>query len=181
MAKTRKRGDLKKDNLDYFSMKDSKFSTFYLLHNIHKRLHNAPCRPIISNSGYYTEKTSSFPDHYLQLLPQAVKSYVKDTNLFLKRLILYPKLPKSIILCTMDVVGLYASIPHEEGLFALRKQLESRKDKYASPDTIIDLAELVLKSDIFTFMKKTVIKNGGLLLVQKLHLGIALHLWQKNR
>ena len=94
---------------------------------------------------------------------------------------MYPKLPKSIILCTMDVVGLYASIPHEEGLFALRKQLESRKDKYASPDTIIDLAELVLKSDIFTFMKKTVIKNGGLLLVQKLHLGIALHLWQKNR
>ena len=52
----------------------------------------------------------------------------------------------------MDVVGLYASIPHEEGLFALRKQL----DKYASTDTIIDLAELVLKSDIFTFMKKTV-------------------------
>ena len=84
MAKTRKRGDLKKDNLDYFSMKDSKFSTFYLLHNIDKRLHNAPCRPIISNSGYYTEKISSFPDHYLQLLP--LKSYVKDTNLFLKRL-----------------------------------------------------------------------------------------------
>ena len=74
---------------------------------------------------------------------------------------MYPKLPKSIILCTMDVVGLYASIPHEEGLFALRKQLESRKDKYASTDTIIDLAELVLKSDIFTFMKKTVEQKWG--------------------
>ena len=31
MAKTRKRGDLKKDNLDYFSMKDSKFSFMLLI------------------------------------------------------------------------------------------------------------------------------------------------------
>ena len=29
-------------------------------------------------------------------------------------------------LCTVDVVGLYPSIPHEGGLFALRKRLDNR-------------------------------------------------------
>ena len=49
----------------------------------------------------------------------------------------------------------YIQAPHEEDLSALRKRLETQKDKYVSTDTIIDLAELVLKSNIFTFGKKT--------------------------
>ena len=84
IAKIRKRGDLKRDNLDYFIMKDTKFARFYLLPKIHKRLHNGPGRPVISNSGYYTENISSFLNHHLQPLAQAVKSYIKDRNEFLK-------------------------------------------------------------------------------------------------
>ena len=106
IAKIRKRGDLKRDTLNYFIMKDPKFARFYLLPKIHKRLHNVPGRPVISNSGYYTKNISSFLDHHLQPLAQAVKSYIKDTNEFLKRLRSLPKLPDDIILCTMDVVGL---------------------------------------------------------------------------
>ena len=112
IAKIRKRGDLKRDTLDYFIMKDPKFARFNLLPKIHKRLHNVPGRPVISNSGYYTENISSFLDHHLQPLAQAVKSYIKDTNEFLKKLRSLPKLPDDIILCTMDVVGLYPNIPH---------------------------------------------------------------------
>ena len=161
-AKIRKRGDLKRDNLDYFIMKDTKFARFYLLPKIHKRLHNVPGRPVISNSGYYTENISSFLDHHLQPLAQAVKSYIKDTNEFLKKLRSLPKLPDGIILCTMDVVGLYPNIPHEEGLSALRKRrLETRKEKYVSTDTIIDLAKVVLKNSIFTFGKKTLNQKQG--------------------
>ena len=154
IAKTRKLGVLKRDTLDYF-IKESKFARFYLLPKIHKRLHNVPGRPVISNSGYYTENISSFLDHHLQPLAQAVKSYIKDTNEFLKKLRSLPKLPDGIILCKMDVVGLYPNIPHEEGLFALRKRLEIRKEKYVSTDTMIDLAKVVLKNNIFTFGKKT--------------------------
>ena len=33
-------------------MKDPKFARFYLQPKIHKRLHNVPGRPVISNSGY---------------------------------------------------------------------------------------------------------------------------------
>ena len=60
IAKIRKSGDLKRDTLDYFIMKDPKFARFYLLSKIQKRLHNVPGRPVISNSGYYTENISSF-------------------------------------------------------------------------------------------------------------------------
>ena len=114
-----------------------------LLPKIHKRLHNVPGRPIISNSGYYTQNISSFLDHHLEPLAEDVKSYNKNTNEFLKKHRSLPKLPDGIILCTMDVVGLYPNIPHEEGLSALRKQLETRNKKYVSIDTITDLAEVV--------------------------------------
>ena len=40
IAKIRKQGDLKRDNLHYFIMKDPKFTRFYLLPKIHKSLHN---------------------------------------------------------------------------------------------------------------------------------------------
>ena len=44
---------------------------------------------------------------------------------------------------------------------ALRKRLETRKEKYVSTDTIIDLAEVVLKNNIFTFGKKTLKQKRG--------------------
>ena len=37
-------------------------------------------------------------------------NHVKDTNDFLKNLHFLPKLPKGIILCTMDIVQLYPNI-----------------------------------------------------------------------
>ena len=46
---------MKRDNLDYFIMKDPKCARFYLLSEIYKMLHNVPGRPGIYNSGYYTE------------------------------------------------------------------------------------------------------------------------------
>ena len=58
-------------------MKDSKFQSFYLLSKIHIRFHNFLGRPVIANSGYYTENISSFFDHHLQLLAQAVKPLLR--------------------------------------------------------------------------------------------------------
>ena len=61
----------------------------------------------------------------------------------------------------MYVVGLYPNIPLEEGLPALVKRFETQKEKYVSTDTIIDLAEVVLKNNIFTFGKKTLKQKRG--------------------
>ena len=84
LEKIRQWGDLPKDTLDYFLVKDPKFERFYLLTRIHKRLHDVPGRPVISNCGYYTEYISSFLDYHLQPLAQKVQSYIKDTNHFFK-------------------------------------------------------------------------------------------------
>ena len=76
LEKIHLQGDLLKDTLDYFLVKDPKFARFYLLPKIHKRLHDVPGRPVISNCGYYTEIISSFLDYHLQPLAQKVKSQV---------------------------------------------------------------------------------------------------------
>ena len=106
IEKIRKRGDLKKETIKYFEVKDPKFARFYLLPKIHKQLNNVPGRPFISNCGYYTENISAFLDFHLQPLAQAVKSYIKDSNDFLNKLLSLTKLPDNIILCMVDVVSL---------------------------------------------------------------------------
>ena len=98
---------MKKETIKYFEVNDPRFARFYLIVVI-------------------TGKTPVFLDFHLQALAQAVKLYIKDTNDFLNKLCSLPKLLDNIILCMVDVVGLYPNIPHKEGLSALRKQLDNR-------------------------------------------------------
>ena len=65
------------------------------------------------------------------------------------------KLPQGAILCTIDVVGLYPNILHTEDLTSLRRFLELRDNKQISSDTLIELAEIVLKNNFFEFDEKT--------------------------
>ena len=161
LRKIRNRGDVSDETLDYFLVNNPKLGRFYLLPKIHKRLHNVPGRPVISNSGYYTENISSFLDFHWKPLAQKVKSYIQDTNGFLKKIANLPPLPDDLILCTIDVVGFYPNIPHEEGLIATRKALHTRKDKAISPDSLIELAECVLKNNIFEHDKSVFTQLRG--------------------
>ena len=155
LEKIRKRGDLSQDTLNYFLVKDPKFARFYLLPKIHKLLYDVPGRPVISNCGFYTKNISSFLNFHLQPLAQKVKSYTKGTNYFLRKIEELGQLPAGTILCIIDVVGLYPNIPHDAGLAFLKDFLDSRVDKQVTIDTLIELAELVLKNNIFEFSDKT--------------------------
>ena len=108
VEKIKKRGDLSADNINirYFMVKDPKSALFYLLPKIHKRLENVPGQPAISNCGFYAEDISDFLEFRLQPLTREVKSYIKDTNDFLKKLRSLTDLPSDIILCSVDVAGL---------------------------------------------------------------------------
>ena len=94
----------------------------------------------------------------MQPFAREVKPYIKDTNDFLKNLRSLANLPDDIILCTVDVVALYPNIPIDEGLSALRKRLDLRQENDLTISTLIKLAEVVLKNDIFTFKEKTINK-----------------------
>ena len=65
------------------------------------------------------------------------------------------QLPPGTILCTIDAFDLYPNIPHDEGLAFLKDFLGGRVDKQVTTDTLIELAELVLKNNIFEFSDKT--------------------------
>ena len=54
----------------------------------------------------------------------------------------------------MNVVGLYPNILHGEGLSAFRKRFNERVKKDVSTDTLVELAEIVLKNNILISTKK---------------------------
>ena len=114
------------------------FGRFYLLPKIHKRLYNVPGRPVISNSGYYTENISIFLEYHLKPIAQEVKSYIKDTNDFLHKSDAFSSLPEDFILRTIDAVVLCPNLPNEDGLVAMRKALDGREDKTVSTDYLIE-------------------------------------------
>ena len=79
----------------------------------------------------------------------------KDTNHFLRKIKELGQLAEGTILYTIDVVGLYPNIPLDEGLVFLKGFLDSMADKQVTTDTLTELAELVLKNNIFEFFDKS--------------------------
>ena len=93
-------------------------------------------------------------DFHLHSIAKNVKLCIKDTNDFLKRLCSLKNLPYNI-LCLMDVIDLHPNISHDEDLPALRRRHDETDEKDVSTDTLVELAELVLKNNIFNFNEKT--------------------------
>ena len=101
-----------------------------------------------------TEKVSEFLDHQLQPIMKQGNSYVKDTGDFPEKLRAIGEIPKGAILVTADVVRLYASIPHNEGLKVLRNQYDKSIDKTVTTEDIIKMAEFFLKNNSIEFNSK---------------------------
>ena len=121
LSRVKNRGDIRNETFEYFFINKPKPGRFYLLPINHKRLHDVPGRPVISNRGFFTENIPA--------------SFIKDTNNFLKKFNELRDLSDDFILCTIDVVGLYPNIPHKEGLEAIRKALDKREDQTISMDS----------------------------------------------
>ena len=100
----------------------------YLLPKIHKGLSNVPVLPVILNCGTPSQKASEFLGHQLEPTMKQGNSYIKDTGDFLEKLRI-GEIPQGAILVTADAVGLYPSIPHDEGLKVLQNQYGKFIDK----------------------------------------------------
>ena len=85
LSQVKNTDDITNETLEYFFTNKLKLGKFYLLPNIHKRLH-VPGRLVICNSGFFTESILDFLEYHLKPLSQKVKSFIKDTNNFLKKL-----------------------------------------------------------------------------------------------
>ena len=111
-----------KNNLHYKLIQNEPFPT--LIKNINQFTNttykaDVPGRPIISGCDGPTARLSEYADHFLKPLMIHIKSYVKDSTNFLRRIFsLNDKLPANIILLTIDVKSLYTNIPNDEGIKA---------------------------------------------------------------
>ena len=111
----------------------------------------------MSNCGTATERLSEFVDFHLQPIIKILPHVVKDNSDFLCKLEQLGVIPDNAILCSMDVVGLYHHIPHEEGLRGLKEVLEKYKDrvnfgeKHVPNHDLVDLARLILENNYFEF------------------------------
>ena len=78
------------------------------------------------------ENTSAFLEYHLS---QKIKSFINDTNNFLKKLNELRDFPDGFILCTIDEVVLYSNILHKEALERSRKALDESEDQTISTDS----------------------------------------------
>ena len=139
---------------------DPRTSRFYILPNIHKE--GNPGRPIVFSCGAPRERISQFVDHHLcPLVIKRILSYTKDTTDFLLKL-QSVRVPSGSLLLTLDASALYTNIPHEEGIRACRKLLNTRDVLEPTTKDIVKLVTLLLKRNNFSFNNEHYIQKKGM-------------------
>ena len=144
-----KDGYIDKKTKQYLIQTNVKPGRFYILPKIHKT--GNPGRPIVSSNGHPTECISQFIDFHINPLVASLDSHIKDTTDFLNKLANLATLPNNAILVTLDVSSLYTNIPHNEGIDACRRFLDTRTDKHIPTETLCDLLRIILTMNNFTF------------------------------
>ena len=127
---------------------------------VHKEGH--PIRTIISGINHPTEKMAEIAEHELDEWVGKLPTYVKDTTHFLQILDkIKSAIPPGYLMFTMDVKGLYPSIPKNEGLQACKQALEHRSSKTIPTDAVMTMIETVLSNNIFRFDNTNFIQIEG--------------------
>ena len=125
-------------------------------------------RPIISGIGCLTEHMSAYVEKISQSFLPIIPSYIQDTTQFHKYLSKSTSIPHNALIVSMDVVTLYSSIPHSEGIkaceiFMIENGFTSMK--ISSITNIIDLLQHTTTSNLtinhtFNLMIRQWEKNG---------------------
>ena len=133
------------------SLLEEKIKTpeFHLLPKIHKA--SNPGRPVISSVYCHSTRISEFVDYYLQLEVKKLKSYVKDTTDFIKKIEAIDHVSDDSYLVSLDVRSLYTNIPHKEGMEAVKQKLKNSKPSI-SIKVILTFLKLILTLSNFAFM-----------------------------
>jgi len=152
-------GVLTQDMASFASVQNSRPGRFYCLPKLHKS--GVPGRPVCSCSGTLCENASIIIDWFLKPLLSSIPSYLRDSYDFLDRLRSYGPLPVDSLLVTLDVVALYPSIPHDDGLAALRSFLSASRFDSKFVDGIVELSRFVLEHNFFEFDRKFYLQTKG--------------------
>ena len=125
---------------------------FYGIPKIHKKYtHLPPMRPIVSQTLSILSPTACFLDHVLQPLAQSYTDYLHNStalSLTLQDL----HVPDNAILVTIDVTGLYPSIPQSQCLDTIYNEMHNRSHLVTfDPNLIIHLLHTNINYNYFSF------------------------------
>ena len=109
--------------------------------------------------------TNTYIYIYLHELAENVRnlnSYIKDTTDFLRKLSeIQQPLPKGAIMFCFDVKALYPSVPRKEARTACEKALQGRTNKSLTTECVLDMLDLALENNNFSFNDKHYIQREG--------------------
>ena len=160
---------LKEKQYDYLSAKpDCRERHLYTLPKIHKNPskewfipNRVPKgRPIISDCGSESYAVSEYIDHFLLPLACQHRAYLKDTTDFVNK-IKNLRVPSNAILISIDVSSMYTNIDNTAGLKAVRKAFSRNPDPNRPDEAILQLLEICLSRNDFTFNGKTYLQTSG--------------------
>ena len=108
---------------------EAKISQFKMFPKIHKK--ENPSRPVVTSVDCHTTKISKHVDHLLQPHVKELRSYVKISRDFMRKINNLERIPENRIFVTMDVRSLYTKIPNNDCIKAVettpkRKTISTR-------------------------------------------------------
>ena len=101
---------------------------FYGILKIHKPIEQnglPPIRPIISHTNSMLSHTAKFINHVLQPIAQSFEDYLNNSQLIELDTL---TVPEDVILITVNVFSLYPSIPQQECLNTIHKEIMEHQE-----------------------------------------------------
>ena len=146
--------------------KDSKLPEFYGLPKIHKE--NNPLRPVVAAFDGPLTPISILLERILHQLLPFVPSHIENTAAAinsLEKARSRQRESEEVIICNMDVIALYPSIPIEDGISTVVNKLTKHKDDIDTAgltmDEIKSLLQLVLNNNYFKFGQRVYRQRQG--------------------
>ena len=135
---------------------EEKTPQFKMLPKVYKE--GNPGRPVVSSIDCHTTKISKYIDNQLQPHVKELKSFVKDSTDFIRKINSMEKIPDNSILVTMDVRSLYTNISNREGIEAAETTLKRKNIGTMVTSTFL---RLVLTLSNFVFNSQTYLQIKG--------------------
>ena len=161
----------------------------YLLPKIHKHPstwtvpYEIPsARPIVSDCNSETYATAEFIEYYLNPLSIKHPSYIKDTYDFIEK-IRNITIPQGAFLFSIDIDSLYTNINTAAGLKAIRDILKKYPDRQRPDAELLELLEINLTKNDFTFDGRTFLQISGTAMGKKFapsYANIYMALWEET-
>ncbi len=149
-----------KNNLGYALIKghtssNTDLARFYFLIKTHKAGHAIKIRPIVSNINCPSTKMSWLLDKILKPLIQHIPAHLENTAHLVNKL---KEIPREIVRshnypCSLDVIGLYTSIPHEGAVDIVGDMMMERNYTFYNLNAhdVRSLLLTVLENNFFCF------------------------------